>query len=269
MSNVSKFDYKGVPITFETGLDTVMVNATQMATTHGKQVSDWTRLKSTDEFINALSSVRGIPRSGLYHIVRGGNSGQGTYFHEDVAMEFARWLSSEFAIWCNDRIKELIRHGVTATPAKIDELLADPDAWIKTLQELKKERSMRMIAEQQRQLAEETIKEQAPKVAFTDSVTASEDSILIGELAKVLRQNGVDIGQNRLFSWMRKNGFLCQFGERKNQPTQRAMDMGLFKLKKYTVDSPDGIMTRTTTKVTGKGQVYFVNRFITERAEKV
>lgn len=114
-------------------------------------------------------------------------------------------------------------------------------------------------SEKQKQL----IAGQAPKALFADAVTTSKQSCLIGELAKILRQNGIDMGQNRLFAWLRVKGFLCQSGERYNQPTQRAMEMDLFEVKKTTINKPDGsILVSTTTKVTGKGQVYFVNDFL-------
>lgn len=114
------------------------------------------------------------------------------------------------------------------------------------------------IEEQQRQIAE-----QAPKALFADAVATSGRSCLIGELAKILRQNGVEIGQNRLFIWLRENGYLCQYGERYNQPTQKAMEMELLEVKKTVVVKPDGtILVTTTTKATGKGQIYFVEKFL-------
>lgn len=104
---------------------------------------------------------------------------------------------------------------------------------------------------------------QAPKVLFATAVETSERSCLIAELAKIISQNGVDIGQNRLFEWMRKNGYLCNAGEYYNQPTQRAMSIGLFEIKKTTITKPDGtILVNTTPKVTGKGQIYFINKFL-------
>lgn len=91
--------------------------------------------------------------------------------------------------------------------------------------------------------------------------------MLGAELAKILQQNGVNIGQNRLFDWLRKNGYLCSKGEYYNQPTQRAMEMGLFEVKKTAINKPDGsVLVSCTTKVTGKGQVYFVNKFLDEAA---
>lgn len=112
---------------------------------------------------------------------------------------------------------------------------------------------------------ESRVEEMRPKELFADSVSASESSILVGQLAALLKQNGVNIGQNRLFERLRNDGFLIKFGERRNCPTQRALEMGLFELKERTVNNPDGSVRITlTTKVTGKGQVYFVNRYIGE-----
>ena len=112
-------------------------------------------------------------------------------------------------------------------------------------------------------LLEQKIEEDKPKVIFADSVSAAKSSILIGDLAKLLKQNGVNIGQNRLFEWLRQNGYLIKDGTSKNMPTQRAADMKLFEVKVRTVNNPDGSIRETkTTVVTGKGQVYFVNKFI-------
>lgn len=123
-------------------------------------------------------------------------------------------------------------------------------------------------AEEQRQalLAENAANK--PKVIFADAVSASERSILVGELAKLLRQNGVEIGQNRLFDWMRQKGFLIRRqGTDYNMPTQRAMELGLFEIKETSVVHRAGNVTiNKTPKVTGKGQVYFINRFLAEAA---
>lgn len=110
-----------------------------------------------------------------------------------------------------------------------------------------------------------TIEEQKPKVLFADSVETAKTSILIGEFAKILKQNGVEIGQNRLFDWLRNNNYLIKSGERRNTPTQTAMEKGLFEIKERTLNNPDGSVRITrTTKLTGKGQVYFVNKFLKE-----
>lgn len=123
-------------------------------------------------------------------------------------------------------------------------------------------RALEYSRKQVKALMEEN-KELKPKALFANAVSASDESILIGQLAKLIRQNGYEIGQNRLFEWMRENGYLIKSGSRRNQPTQRAMDMGLFEVKERAVANPDGSTRITlTTKVTGKGQVYFVNKFL-------
>lgn len=112
---------------------------------------------------------------------------------------------------------------------------------------------------------EDDVQRMKPKELFADSVSASESSILVGQLAALLKQNGVNIGQNRLFERLRNDGFLIKFGERRNCPTQRELEMGLFELKERTVNNPDGSVRITlTTKVTGKGQIYFINRYLNE-----
>ena len=117
---------------------------------------------------------------------------------------------------------------------------------------------MEQIEQQQKQLEADK-----PKVLFAEAVSTSQRSCLVSELAKIISQNGVAIGQNRLFVWMRKNGYLCNKGQYYNQPTQKAMELGLFEIKKTTITKPDGdVIVTTTSKVTGKGQIYFVNKFI-------
>lgn len=112
---------------------------------------------------------------------------------------------------------------------------------------------------------DEQIAEDAPRVLFSKAVETAKRSCLIAELAKILQQNGVSIGQNRLFRWMRENGYLCSKGQYYNQPTQKAMQLGLFEIKKTTINKPDGsVLVSTTTKCSGKGQVYFVNKFLHE-----
>lgn len=107
------------------------------------------------------------------------------------------------------------------------------------------------------------IRQLLPAATFAHAVETSEHSILVGELARIIKQNGVEIGQNRLFAWLRDKGFLCKKGELYNQPTQKALDMGLFEIKKTVITKPNGdSLVTTTTKVTGKGQIYFVNKFL-------
>lgn len=126
--------------------------------------------------------------------------------------------------------------------------------------------AQKIIDDKEKQIEQKNnhIKELEPKARFADAVEASDTSILIGELAKILTQNGCQIGQNKLFRILREQKYLCsKKGAMWNKPTQRAMDMGLFEIKERTITNPDGsTMTTSTTKVTGKGQKYFVNKFL-------
>lgn len=129
--------------------------------------------------------------------------------------------------------------------------------------------ALRLAAEQAERVEaqQKQIEAMRPKELFADAVATSDRSCLVAELAKILQQNGVNIGQNRLFEWLRTNGYLCSKGEYYNQPTQRAMEMGLFEVKKTAINKPDGsVLVSCTTKVTGKGQVYFVNKFLNKAA---
>lgn len=107
------------------------------------------------------------------------------------------------------------------------------------------------------------LEEQKPKVVFADSVEASHDSVLIGQLAKTIKQKGCDMGQNRLFEWMRENGYLGKYGNNYNLPTQKSMDMGLFEITQTTINRSAGVQLKRGVRVTGKGQIYFTNKFIT------
>lgn len=156
MENLVKvFNYNGSDISFNKG-DEVMVNATEMAKVFGKNVGDWLRLKTTSEFAEALSTDMQIPISALIQVVKGGNNNQGTWMHEDVALEFARWLSPSFAIWCNKRIKELLQYGMTATQPTLEQMIDNPDLLIRLATQLKQEREekekIRLENEQNKQL---------------------------------------------------------------------------------------------------------------------
>lgn len=139
----------------------------------------------------------------------------------------------------------------------VDELLENPDIAIRAFTALKEER------EKNKKLMEDNNR-MKPKEIFADAVTSSHTSILIGELAKLLKQNGIETGQNRLFTYLRNNGYLIKRrGTDYNMPTQKSMQMGLFDIKESTSVNPDGsIRTNKTTKVTGKGQQYFINKFL-------
>ncbi len=137
---------------------------------------------------------------------------------------------------------------------KIEELWNSPDMVMK--------RAL-VIADNRVKELTMQIEKDRPKVLFANAVETSQTSILIGDMAKLLKQNGMEIGQNRLFEKLREENYLIKSGSSKNMPTQRAMEMGLFEVKERTIDNPDGSIRITkTTKVTGKGQIYFINKFI-------
>lgn len=179
-----------------------------------------------------------INESGLYSLVFASKL--------PAAKQFKHWVTSEV-------LPTLRKHQVYATPEMAEKILQDPDTIIRILQEIKNEREKRIAAEEQ-------IRLDAPKVLFADCVSQADTDILVGELAKLLKQNGMDIGQNRLYEKLRQEGFIMK---NSTIPTQRAMEMGLFRVIERSIMQPNGTTRITqTTKVTGKGQQYFVNRYI-------
>lgn len=156
-----------------------------------------------------------------------------------------------------DVLPAIRRHGLYA----VDQLLDDPDLAIQAFTALKEERAKVRALEAQAEADK-------PKVLFADAVAAAKTSILVGELAKLIKQNGIEIGQNRLFRWLRENGYLIRRkGTDFNMPTQRAMEQGLFEIKETVIAHADGhTSVNKTPKVTGKGQQYFVELFLGERA---
>jgi anti-repressor protein len=184
-------------------------------------------------------------------------SEQGLYFFlarsdKPKALPFQKKIAGEI-------LPSIRKYGAYMTPQKIEEILTNPDTIIGLAQALKREQTKR------RELAAK-VESDYPKVLFADSVSASHTSILVGELAKLLRQNGVDVGQNRLFEILRNAGYLTKSGSGRNMPTQRAMEMGLFEIKEITINRSDGgIDIKRTPKVTGRGQVFFVNKFLAKK----
>ncbi len=170
--------------------------------------------------------------------------------------------AERFEHWIFDEVlPSILKHGAYLTPEKIEEVLSNPDTIIRLATDLKAEREKRQVLEAQ-------IEQDKPKTIFADAVTASSTSILIGDLAKLIKQNGYDIGQKRLFEYLRENGYLIKSGNSKNMPTQKSMELELFEVKESAITNPDGSIRITkTTKVTGKGQVYFVNHFLNKHTK--
>lgn len=239
------FQYNGSPITFQKG-NSVMVNATEMAKPFGKLAKDWLSNKSTKEFLSTLSSVRTIPLTDLVEIKQGGNKEQGTWMHEDVAMEFARWLSPAFAIWCNDRIKELLKTGVTTVSSDDEAIAYAMQVLNKRLEQAKAEK---------KQLEEKNAKLQ-PKADFADAAFATDDKVDIGMSAKILK---LGFGRNTLFDKLRKAGV---FFANRNEPKQRFIDAGYFEIKEKFIERnnhPGFVVTKVL--VTQKGLAYLNHLF--------
>lgn len=193
--NAQIFQYNGNPVTFHLGNGDLMANATEMAKPFGKLAKDWLSNKSTREFISTLSTVRTIPLTDLVTIKQGGNGEQGTWMHEDVALEFARWLSPEFAIWCNDRIKELLRYGITATQPTIEKIIDDPDNAIKLLTALKEERAARQRLAEQNELHKQQLEIAAPKVQYFNEVLMSSSTYTTNQIAKELGMSAITLNR--------------------------------------------------------------------------
>lgn len=182
-----------------------------------------------------------INESGLYSLVLSSKL--------PSAKKFKHWVTSEV-------LPTIRRHGAYMTEEALEKAITEPDFLIKLATNLKEEKEKRLEAERK-------IEADRPKVTFANAVNVSKDGMLLGMLAKLLHQNGVDIGQKRLFQWMRDKGYLMKNGTDKNMPTQKARELGLFKVKERAIDNPDGSVRLTrTTLVTGKGQEYFINKFL-------
>jgi anti-repressor protein len=183
-----------------------------------------------------------VNESGLYNVILRSDKPE--------AKPFRKWVTSEV-------LPSIRKHGAYMTPQKIEEALLNPDTIIKLATNLKAEREKRMELERQAE-------KDKPLVTFANSVSVAKASILVGELAKLLKQNGIEMGQNRLFTWMRENGYLIsRKGADYNMPTQRSMEMELFEIKLTTISHGDGHTSlNKTPKVTGKGQIYFINLFL-------
>lgn len=192
-----------------------------------------------------LQGINFIPEGDVYRLI--------SHSKLPKAEEFERWVFDE----------------VLPTIRKTGGYVASEDTFLETYMPYATEETKALFKTQLQHIRQlnQKIKADAPKVLFADAVSASQTSILVGDLAKLLKQTGVNIGSRRLFEWLRQNGYLMRKGESWNMPTQRSMEAGLFEVKETTITNSDGSIRITkTTKVTGKGQQFFVNKFLKERA---
>lgn len=244
MSNeIQQFDFKGATLrtlTDENGEPWFV--AKDVCDILGTATKDLRNILESDEITNVDSidiAQNGgkapliISEPGLYRLVMKSRKPE--------AKEFQRWVTHEV-------LPSIRKHGAYMTQQTLDKALTSPDFLIQLATKLKEE--------------QEKVKELEPKARFADAVAASDGTCLIGELAKMLRQNGLDISQNRLFEILRQDGYLGKTGSNRNMPTQKAMDLGLFRIKETAITHSDGHVTiNRTSKVTSKGQTYFVSRY--------
>ncbi|MCD7724261.1 MAG: phage antirepressor KilAC domain-containing protein [Clostridiales bacterium] len=202
--------------------------------------------KLNNESLSSLGQRGGwlINESGLYSLILSSKL--------PTAKKFKHWVTS-------DILPSIRKHGMYAK----EELLNNPDLLISVATELKAERERNKALKEENTVLLEDNQRMKPKEIFADAVSTSKTSILIGDLAKLITQNGYPIGQKRLFEWLRQNGYLIKSGSSKNMPCQRYVEQGLFEVKESSLQNPDGSVRITrTTKVSGRGQIYFVNKFV-------
>jgi phage antirepressor YoqD-like protein len=245
-TSIINFDYKGSQISFNRG-ENVMVNATQMAKPFDKSPKDFLKTDQTKRFILALSEVKKILSSDLVRVVYGDNGG--TWMHEDVALEFARWLSPAFAIWCNDRIKELLTTGVT-TVSNDDEAIAYAIQVLnKRLEQAKMEKAM---LEQQNNYLTNEIRQSAPKVAYVDNVLQSVNTYTSTQMAKELAMREAE----QLHKALKEKGIMFkQSGQW--MLTAKYSERGYTKPRTTTYTRSDGSQgTNTITVWTELGRAF-------------
>lgn len=203
--------------------------------------------KLNNESLSSLGQRGGwlINESGLYSLILSSKMPN--------AKKFKHWVTAEV-------LPSIRKHGAYMTQETLEQAILNPDTMIQLCTALKEEREKRTVLEHQ-------VEKDKPKVLFADAVTTSHTSILVGELAKILKQNGVDIGQNRLFAVLREKGYLIKRkGTDWNMPTQRSMEMKLFEIKETVISHADGHTSiNKTVKVTGTGQQYFINLFLKDK----
>lgn len=206
-----------------------------------KHVDEEDKQNCQDDSFESPRGLTVINESGLYSLILSSKMPK--------AKEFKRWITHEV-------IPSIRIHGAYMNDDVLKQAIQSPEFLIELATRLKMEKEARLQAE-------ETIEANKPKVLFADAVSTSHTSILIGDLAKLLKQNGYSTGQKRLFNQLREDGFLIKSGNSKNMPTQRAMELKLFEVKESSIQNPDGSVRVTrTTKVTGKGQQYFINKYL-------
>ena len=191
--------------------------------------------------LGGVQTMTMVNESGLYSLILSSKL--------PTAKKFKRWVTSEV-------LPTIRKHGAYMTEQKIEEALLNPDTLITLAKQLKAEKEQRLLAQKQ-------VEEMTPKAVFHDAVANAENTMLVRDVAHFLRQNGVDIGGTRFFVWLRLNGFLTK----NNQPTQLSLERGYFQVKETVVHTNHGFQTKTTPKITGRGQTFFLKKMLKEQEE--
>jgi phage antirepressor YoqD-like protein len=260
MGNLEVFNYGGNNITFQIGKEDVMINASQMAKPFGKKPNDYLRLLSTKQLIKAIARKSRISDNQVVTTKQGSiENGGGTWMHEDLALDHAQWLHIDFKLWCNDRLKELLKNGFTATTQKLDELLENPDLIIQLATKLKSERLEKERLQTQTKLQTEQLKLQAPKIQYCDSVLKSKSTYNTTQIAKELGISASVLNKilKRDNVQYRQNGTWLLYSKYQNS--------GYTKTKTYSYTDTDGD-TRTSmlTVWTERGRA-FIHHKITKK----
>lgn len=239
------FTYQGSEITFQLESGSMKINASQMAMVFGdkKRPAFWLRTKQAKDYIQALTDVHICTSADLLIVTKGGSTEQGTWMHEDLALEFARWLNPMFGVWCNHKVKELLRKGTTSLSPE--------------------EQAMLSRSNEQLSILKKQIAENKPMLEFAEAVLEDGESISIGALSLMLTDNGCNIGRNTLYRFLREYGFVCKGkGGSYNMPTRQCSNKGLLCIKYPKQDEnnarPRKITLRPVTYVTTEGVQYFL-----------
>lgn len=251
MSQLKVFDFSGneVRVVMKDGnpwwVAKDVCNALGIDSSQTRRLDDDEKGLCSIQTLGGMQDMLCVNEPGLYELVGGSKKPE--------AKPFKRWIN-------HDVLPAIRKHGAYMSPEVIEKTILNPDFIINLATELKKEQERSSVLQQQ-------IIADKPKVLFAESLQTSHDCILIANLAKLLKQNGIDTGEKRLYRWLRENGYLGKHGEHYNMPTQRSMDLRLFEVKTRTINNPgEEPRISKTTVVTGRGQMYFLNKFKTMSA---
>ena len=227
-----------------------------------KDVASWIENSNVSQMVRNIEEDEKLKEiTPIYNVYNGQYENQECLFlTEDglyeVLMQSRKPIAKAFKKEVKIILKSVRKHGAYMTEETLEKAITSPDFLIRLATELKNE-------QEQRKVLETKIEEDKPYTSLGNAVSSSQGSILVRELSKLLNQNGVDTGEKRLYSWLRDNGFIIKKkGNDYNLPTQRSMNLGLMEVKETVVNKWDGNEIKSTTKITGKGQEYFINKFL-------